>query len=566
MKELSNNLNISDIKMQMCDDNQERHILDSPNKIIRWINYKFQEQIKKHKKQRENGLPLYRCIDLSNCIINTSYNNGEPSLTNLCDIIYENENVKLLDCFINNGYGNKYYHEVLEKFVCKNSLIYAAFFHMTKFHKDVDFEGTKFKGHASFGRCLFQNGAWFQKAKFSGNFAFEGCTFEGSTYFPNAEFDVRQINFTDSIFRGVFIARNLTIIDDQTNDNHAFKSYITFAGAEFHKEFDFSNNNIARDISFGGTKFYEKCNFEKCNFRNNAIFDETEINGNLLFSLILDDNERKEINWNTINNISFNRANIFGRIDFEKCRIAKLNMNFTVIKAGGIFRIYESHVTYLDLTSLNNNGVLMLEDNQNNLEEITLKSAINTGVIEIERTVIQKINDRISARLLKDSALKNGNTIDALEYRKAEMKLYKNDENLQEKRGSTFLLWLNEKSNEHGTNWIRGVKFTFICWIGFYLLFLIISRIDDIIAFQTHRDIAWIFLKDVSNGVSYLWSLDFSGTLSRWINEFVLSGVWWLIILKIIQLALGIIVYCLGKIAIAYGIYQTIVAFRKYGK
>lgn len=563
MEEVQNKTDISDIEIQRCDDHKERHILNSPNKIIRWIKFKFEEQEIVHNRNKDSGLPLFKYIDLSNCIINTFVNEGNPSLTNLCDILSENEKVDLLDCFISNGYGNQYYQEVLERFFCKNSIIYAAFFHNTKFHKEVDFEGTEFNGHASFGGCLFEKSAWFQQTKFSGNFGFDRCIFENVVYFSNAELAVQQINFSNSIFKNDFDARNLTIT---TREISAFRPYITFAGAQFLKEFNFSNNDFALDIHFSNAKFQGNCFFSKCNFRKNSNFDDTEITGQLLFTSDPKEKKHSEAKRNIIDKISFNRSDISGRIDFEYCEVSEMNMNFTTIKADGIFRIYESRLSHLDMTSLSNKGTLMLEDNQNEVERITLKSAINTGVIEIENTLIRKIDDRITARLLKDSALKNGNTINALEYRKKEMELLKKENSSLDKE-SRFLLWLNEKSNNHGTSGIKGVWFTIECWIGFYLLFLIISRVDYIlILFSTKNAIEWTFAQDISNGISYLWSLDFLGTLSKWIDRFKFNDAWWLMTFKSAQLVIGIIIYIVGKIAIGFGIYQTISAFRKYGK
>ena len=55
------------------------------------------------------------------------------------------------------------------------------------------------------------------------------------------------------------------------------------------------------------------------------------------------------------------------------------------------------------------------EDNKEGIDKLTLKSAINFGVIEAN-TNIKNITDRRTARILK-FVNKYGNAIDALEFR-----------------------------------------------------------------------------------------------------------------------------------------------------
>jgi hypothetical protein len=83
-------------------------------------------------------------------------------------------------------------------------------------------------------------------------------------------------------------------------------------------------------------------------------------------------------------------------------------------------------------------------------------------------------------------------------------------------------------------------------------------------AFLIGKTVIWTYSTDISDGITYLWSLNFLSTLSIWINKIDFQGVWWIVVLKLIQIIIVTMIYILGKIAIAYGIYQTITAFRKY--
>jgi len=556
-KTIPDNLDISDIEFIK---DEKKHILDSSDKIIRWIKYKFNEQ----RTNSNNDSIKIEFIDLSDCIISTRSHDGKPIMTNLCDIIKEDKNGKLSDCFTNNG--NDYHQEIYKMIICNNSIVHSAFFHQTKFYKEVDFEGTEFRGYASFSSCFFEKHANFQKTKYSGNFDFESCTFNDYVWFNGAQFDVYEISFRSSIFKAGLDAEKIKFINGPTIINSKNPPYITFGNARFNNKLNLSNIDFTRNCIFNGAKFESNVEFFNTNFKTVVDFNNSQINGNILFAVNTEKTKHsKIIQKNIVNIISLNHINITGRIDIECCDINKLEGFFANIKEGAIIRIYESFIKTLDFTSISNKGVLILEDNHDGIDKIILTSAINFGIIETENTNIKNINDRRTARIFKDSALKYGNNIDALEFRKEEMRLLKKerqDKNL----GFDLLLYLNGISNNHGTEWKKGFIFTFCCWIGFYLLFLITSRVDDIFAFITGKKVTWVFSNDILNGVRYLWSLNFLDTLSVWVSQLDFKTVWWMVLLKSIQLIIVFIIFILGKIAIGYGIYQTITAFRKYGK
>jgi len=174
---------------------------------------------------------------------------------------------------------------------------------------------------------------------------------------------------------------------------------------------------------------------------------------------------------------------------------------------------------------------------------------------------------RETLRNLKLNAHTQQDTINYIKFHSLELQAY--EIQIKTKKwcnGDRILLWLNKISNKHGLSWGRGLLFTIGCWICFYLLFLIIARIEGIYALLLGQPVEWTYSLDIGNGISYLWSLNFLSTLSSWIEKIAFSSVWWVAVLKVIQLLLGVLIYLTGKIAIGYGIYQTIVAFRKYGK
>ncbi|RXQ89543.1 hypothetical protein EO244_14345 [Ancylomarina salipaludis] len=600
---LGERTDISDIKEIKGENGVSRYELNTPKKIINWIKYKFEQQEIDYDKEYK-PFSFFKYIDLSNCIISTTTNGDKPSLTNLCDILKENDKAEKLDCFINNGAGieNTYYHEIKLRVVCENSLIYSAFFNQTKFHKYVNFKNSTFNGNAFFSGCFFEEHANFQNAKFIRNSNFDRCIFNKDVYFNEALFNIHEISFDNSIFKGNFHGQSIEFINDPRRDT----PFIDFRNSEFYKQVDLSYNNFDRACYFGDAKFHSNILLRKTHFEVSVCFYDTELEGNILFTAYPEEEQEEftEITPNIINKITFRRAKIFGRIDFENCKIDLLEASFANINKGALFRIYESNIKRLDFTSVYNDGVIMLEDNQDNIEEITFKSALNTGLVEIEDTNAKTIVDRKTARLLKDSANKSGNSIDGLHYKAKEMALYQKEliskikpslvlktllHNLQDSvtrkiilsvlfaipaliivfsshqilftliafitllifiwtsigsfLNEMIVLMLNTISNKNGLSWIRGVLFTLTVWLLFYGVF-IMSRdgIGDVffLSIETNRE----------GFIKYLW-------LPSGINDLFIDKE------KTIS-NLAIFIFILGKIVIAYGIYQTITAFRKY--
>ena len=108
-----------------------------------------------------------------------------------------------------------------------------------------------------------------------------------------------------------------------------------------------------------------------------------------------------------------------------------------------------------------------------------------------------------------------------------------------------IILWLNKNSNEFDTNWVVGVNFSML--VGCLTYFTILLSINSNIVFDESP-------KGISN---FLTSLVDVFNITKWDN------------LEIIGVKLKGFSYLLlfiGRIFIGYGYYQTIQAFRKFGK
>lgn len=547
-------IQLSDIKRE-----GDRHILDSPDKIIFWIKHQFEEQKKNSRFINNDGNPIFPEINLSKCIIST-----HPHLTNLCDILKENDKEEKLDCFINNEQGNKFFQEVLEDFKCDNSIFYGADFAQTKFHKSVNFQNTIFEVNANFSGCHFMQDAFFNVTKFKGQFDFTKCSFESIANFSYTEFDVYQILFDNSIFNNEFDASGMKFVNEEKYQKEGTHRDVnlSFRNCVFHNKFDFSKLILKRFCDSSGSEFFDEITIVNSYFKKELILDNCKIHDHLY--LLKDNSEEPHCNDSESyfsESISLRNSILYGRIDIENCIIKTLQGNFMTIKSEGVLRISESKISKILLRSSINNGIITLDDNKE-LEEISLANSTNNGSINFGNPIFKSIKDRKTAYLMKDTAIKNNNYIDSIDYKAKEMEFLEKETNRYSQKG--VLLFLNKLSNRHGTDWWRAVVFTLACWIGSYLLFLTIARIDVIHSWMSGQSVKYTYNTDILNAFKYLWTVNLTDIINPYITKLKTDSlndiIYW------IQIVIAVFILVLGKISIAYGIYQTISAFRKYGK
>lgn len=154
------------------------------------------------------------------------------------------------------------------------------------------------------------------------------------------------------------------------------------------------------------------------------------------------------------------------------------------------------------------------------------------------------IKKREIYRHLKYCAEDNKDRVQALIFKSYELDAYQHTLNLKDNTFDLLMLWLNKLSNNHGLSWMRGVIFTILTGFVFYFTFYLC---------QNDWFLKYFFWE---NFLSYFWLASGMNELISFLrsNPNVFAGI------------LGVFSYLLGKIFIAYGIFQTISAFRKYVK
>jgi hypothetical protein len=167
-----------------------------------------------------------------------------------------------------------------------------------------------------------------------------------------------------------------------------------------------------------------------------------------------------------------------------------------------------------------------------------------------EEGIIPERNKRETFRIIKKQFENQNNHILALDYSALELKSHSNElktrafskDNLNQ---DLVILGLNVISNKNGKSWLRGVIFTFSVAIFFYYITIVSTK---------NYTVGWNFsLDNISKTGKYFFEfmtpthkvdfLDAEGTsIMTYFFDF------------------------LGRIFIAFGIYQTVQAFRKYRK
>lgn len=211
----------------------------------------------------------------------------------------------------------------------------------------------------------------------------------------------------------------------------------------------------------------------------------------------------------------------------------------------------------IDFTDANLLGNVVLKNIY--LKRFSLTNAVMVGGFYTEHLHFHEDSDSQTYVRLKDEALKNNNSIKAMQYRDKEMSSYSKELNSQRSWANlgTWLtdksiLFLNTVSNKNGLSWLRGITFTLVCAMIFFWIINFFGIEDD----QSHFFI-WDFKTFQFEGIGEIWK--------RFLNMFYLTS--FKDKFEGIKLnAFGETIFFLSKIFISYGIYQTIVAFRKFSK
>ncbi|MBP1630981.1 MAG: hypothetical protein H6Q15_1874 [Bacteroidetes bacterium] len=365
----------------------------------------------------------------------------------------------------------------------------------------------------------FEEKVWIEGIN-TDKLSFINCKFLETTKIFDLKGELMGANFSNSTIEGLFLFNGWNSKIDLNK-----KAKINFS----HVFLKSSGYIILRNFNF----FEDPEKEEETDEKNN---DEGESNGNF----------------------SFNFANILGNVIFQSSNINSLIAN----KAN-----FLGHLLIQDI-SLNK---LNLENSSGNITFNPKK-----GFVVNKNTIA----NRDTARIIKKCKENDGDKIKSLDYKSLEHSLFRDELNEKLKEQSKdsdkekgerkpleraedtiiklfsnvinklnqdrILLLLNTCSNNNGTSWIKGVIFTIIsCFVFFSIYIMAKDGMGNVFI--------WTDEKYIGDALSYFWLFGGLDILKNSNKDILIS--WY-----------ALIPYILGKIFIGYGIYQTISAFRKFGK
>lgn len=265
--------------------------------------------------------------------------------------------------------------------------------------------------------------------------------------------------------------------------------------------------------------------------------------------------------------------NYGANLQLNNTTVHRLRFESFINSCSVIFQTFQSDglESAMEVVNSNLGDMSFLNTDLDSFEQIIIEGSILTNIVTTNITWfnVKKLNSQSEKkdslywkkqrevfRQLKYSMEENKDRPQSLIFKSYEMDAYTKSLKLSWKSFSDVLLLnLNKYSNKHGLSWLTGVLFTFLAWQLCYASFIMLQ---EGAAYPWESDCNWL-LCDRSywnTAVQYLWLPEGLDELSQFYEGTKPA----------LNLVFGTFVFLLGKVAIAYGIFQAVSAFRKFGK
>ena len=546
---------------------------------------------------------------------NTSFKNVfDCEKTSFKKVLFENVSFERSSYFNGNfnevNFNNTYFNNTkFDRYPDENSKIENIFFKNTIFEDNTYFN-VLFRGETNFLNCVFNpnpnpilnhipnnnlelNISYFTTFRLPpyDELSFSGSTFEGETNFTGSKFNV-ETTFSSSNH----LDKACLFKDNANFKDCSFSQETNFSEVIFEADTDFSRSTFSV-ISFQGAIFYQNVRFHQSIFKNNVDFFDTSFKKMVKFYLSEFYEAQQFHTTDFLDRAIFSNTIFYREAQFLYNKVENnsyINFESAIFKRG------------LDISRSNFNcnlnfwNTTIEEDGEDyifkNIDDIKYKNDFeaHNEVPSIYKQL------RETYRIIKDNSYKQNNKIEALEFSKKEMLVYERElKSVSSKSNNDKLLLLaNKISNNFGTNWLRGILFTASAGIITYLLMLCcLPFIHNTYIFISFTSIiiiisAFSFLnKDIDSflPILILIILSFLLTIILFkspfvykenicIKDYIIPD--FIKILNVIDLkpfekeensifnlsSLSYLFLFIGRIFIGYGYYQTIQAFRKFGK
>jgi len=454
-------------------------------------------------------------------------------------------------------------------------------FWQSHFYGDVFCENINVRSNINFSDTIFEENVYFKEAILKGEINFSNVKFKNDQKDNIEEKKKKEIDFSRVLFGVV------------TFNNTDFQKNVRFHDTQFHNIANFKDTNFERLVDFYNAHFYKAQQFHFTDFLDRAIFSNTEFDEEVQF--------------------------LHCRVD---TRVSYIRFESTIFRRGlDISRSnFNTNVSFWDI-KIEEEGVLYIF---NNLESVEYANDFRTPgkTPEIYKQI------RETYRIIKDSFYRQNNKIEGLYFYEKEMSVYQREQFeklgynrlkrlkklITEKRISDFYPKMRNSSKDF------TIKKLIIIFLGIiYLLFYIkticetkgdpiifvFSLIPTLLFILFYlKDIILLLLNRISNyfGTDWVRGVVFTMTIGSIVSYFLLRenyNLWHIdiydinawkqsigFLIKIINVVdmkpfkesenslvklvnnndTNNIILFIGRIFIGYGYYQTIQAFRKFGK
>lgn len=346
---------------------------------------------------------------------------------------------------------------------------------------------------------------------------------------------IRNVTCPSISFGKIIVERDVSILESNIKELD-FCTCRFGVNAENHS-FDLQTDSMSElkfsDCTFNGkvdlliSRLSNKIEFEDCVFKDSLVFSNIKSKEELKISLT---GEKTQILGNCVfrfcemRGILDIRADIAGELSF--CGVN--NKDRTLGPDQGVVLNIEGCV-------IENVRFFLCK-----LKTVNIINSIVKNLCEYKAVFKNLRYD--APRVFRDAAIRNN---DELNIQKYTAMLY--DEILRGNisSGDKFLLWLSKYSNNYNRSWLQGVFFTVVITLVLYIILNYWGMEEQYFVVGTFVGFDKVVL-------GYFTLLD----IANWINEelpFELTPT-------------GKIIFLIGRVFIAYGIWQTIYAFYKFRK
>lgn len=387
----------------------------------------------------------------------------------------------------------------------------------------------------------------FENCTISNDLVIKDCLLRGIV-FSNVKITSKIFHITSSSINEISFCGNSNIYN--LIDNlviHNIEDNKTFLDFRLNKIKNFTISNAFISESWINKNEIEVIKIDNSVFDKN--FDWFASNINQRSSVLKSQFNNIEIKQTIFDlGIEFKDSVFKGKAVFEspsnlnKCQLSFLNVNF------------ESQVSF------EKSSVSFLKFESVSFKELVSFQSVKCEYIKLDKIHFDKVgffNDLSiqspqkcslsTIRTIKNQLNKTENKIDYLKFNAIEMNLLIKDKNTS--TSDLALLILNKNSNDYGTNWTKGIWFTFKNSLFFFVVLLIVNN------FLKSKYPLSINIKNEFADFGFTLNYFLKFVFNLGLNDTEIQSNGWLYL-----------IFIFAKLLIGYGIYQTIQAFRKYGK